>query len=292
MTLPFYYSFKEFTAHYKADLSIWLKENSGKNETDYLKWIYSLAGYYLGYQWFNVDSPKYSVTDMSFGAEGITTEYDISNYVSIFIGVVEGNLIKKFNLFNDNKLAEFLYDFDGDLRDFIRHERFWFDGAAYLLIPFFDIEKEKVGRRTVYDENNEPLIYEGETIHEDGEFKMGTLYFDYDGYEIFLEEIKLIIEFILEKLDAETEKPETKSNLTIPEKIVLLEQLGVFVKLTKDGVRPENEYKIIQRLIGGDYNNVKKYCLNRKTKNKSFKGYQITDKHRNAIKNFYNSKTY
>lgn len=251
MTLPFYYSFKEFTAHYRADLSIWLKENTGKSEMDYLKWIYSLAGHYLGYQWFNVDIPKYCVTDMSFGAEGITTEYDISNYVSIFIGVVEGNLIKKFNLFNDNKLAEFLYDFKDDLKDFIRHERFRFDGAAYLLIPFFNITKERVYSRAVYNENNTPLISEGEIIREDGDFKIGMFYFDYDGYEIFLEEVKLISAFILQKIAPEAkENAETKSNLTIPEKIALLEQLGVFAKFAKDGVRPENEYKIIQRLIG------------------------------------------
>ncbi len=294
MALPFYYTFKEFKDNYTTDLKEWLKENPKKSEVDYLMWVYSLAGHYVGYQKFNEEIPKYSVTDMSFGAEGITTQYDISNYVSIFIGVVENNLIKKFNLLNYNEFMEFMYDFKGDLIDFVRHERFWFDGAVYLLIPFFEIGKEKSDRREVYDENNELVKNrKDEVVYEKGEFKMGILYFNYEKYEAFLEEAKLINKFILGQIVPEAkEEPEVKSNATIPEKIALLEQLGVFSKLVKDGVRPENEYKIIQRLIGGNYNNIKKYCLNRKTKNRSSKDYQITEKHRNAAKSFYNSKTY
>ncbi|MET3537270.1 hypothetical protein [Chryseobacterium limigenitum] len=294
MDLPFYYSYKEFTDNNKTDFELWLQDNSGKNEIDYLKWLYSLAGYYVGYREFEDETPKYTLTDMSFGVDGITTEYEIPNYVSIFIGVLESNFKKKFNLCNDNKLVEFIYDFEGELINFVPHDRFYFNNVIYQLLPFFKIEKEIVEARSVYDDNNEPVVdEEGKTLFEEGNFKMGCVVFDYDKYLIFLGEMKLINEFILKKIAPERQKEkESKSNLTTPEKIALLEHLGVFTKLVKDGVSPENEYKIIHNLIGGSYTNIKKYCLNRKTKNKSSKDYQINEKHKNTIRNFYNSKTY
>ncbi|WP_080780573.1 hypothetical protein [Chryseobacterium phocaeense] len=294
MNIPFYYSFREFTDHYKADLKYWLRGNKERNEIKYLKILYSRAGFLVGYREFKFKDPKYAVIDMSFGVEGITTEYDIQNYVSICIGVLESNFRKKFNLCNDNRLVEFIYDFEDDFINFVRHERFYFNNTIYQLLPFFKIGKEIVEARVVYDDNNEPVKDgEGNTMFEEGRFKMGVILFDYDQYFAFLNEMKLINTFILEKITPEIkEEAEMKSNLTIPEKIALLEHLGMFAKLVKDGVSSENEYKIIYNLIGGSYTNVKKYCLNRRSNNKSSKDYQITEKHRMKIKNFYNSKSY
>lgn len=299
MDLPFYYTFQEFKENYEKDLNDWLKQNSGRSEIEYLANLYSFAGHYVGYREFDQHHHKYTLTDMSFGADGITYDYDISNYVSIFIGVVESNFKKKFNLSNNTEIAEFLYTFDGNFRDYVKHERFWFNNVIYLLLPFFLIEKAVLTIRTVYDDHDHPVKDDrGETVFEEGEFGEGCILFDYDRYNLFLDEVKQINTFLIGKLrpekkeESKIKETEGKSILSIPEKIVLLERLGVFARLVKDGVSPENEYKIIHNLIGGSYSNVKKYCLNRKTKNKSSKDYQITEKHKNRIKNFYNSKTF
>lgn len=300
MDYPFYYTFQEFKDNYQNDFKKWLNENSTGTEVEYLDNLYSCAGYYVGYREFDQEDHRYVLSDMSFGAVGIAYEYDITNYVSIFIGVLESNFKEKFKLTNNKKVADFLYNFDGDFTDYVSHERFMFNNVIYQLTPFFYINKVIIKERVVYDDYDEPVKDErGETLFEEGEFGEGRIFFNFDRYILFLDEVKQINQFILEKINPEKEQEnntkvaiDEKSIFSIPEKIVLLEKLGVFAKLIKDGVSPENEYKIIQNLIGGSYSNVKKYCLNRKTKNKSSKDYQITEKHKNKIRNFYNSKTF
>jgi len=291
MKLPFYYSFKEFTDNYNSDLKQWLKENSDKDEIYYLNELYSNKGY----KEFNKSTPQYSTIDMSFGRQGIGYEYDIFDFVSIVIGVIEDNFKKKFCLNNENELAEFIYSFEGEFEEFTAHERFWFiSNTTYLLMPFLTINKEIRKKKVIYNENNEYVKDEkGNLIFEEGNFPVGEIIFNHDKYNVFLDEMKLISTFILGKIAPEIqEEKQTKSNLTTPEKIVLLEHLGVFARLVKDGVSPENEYRIIYNLIGGSYTNIKKYCLNRKTNNKSSKDYQINEKHKSTIRNFYNSKIY
>lgn len=108
------------------------------------------------------------------------------------------------------------------------------------------------------------------------------------GYLIFLN-FKRSLRQKQQKLKIENEA-KSFTPFSTPEKIALLEHLGVFAKLYKDGVKAEDQYKVIENLIGGS--NIRKYCLNLKNNNKTYPNkYQITDKHKERVKKFYNSKT-
>jgi hypothetical protein len=319
MDLPFYYSFKDFEENYTKDLNNFIDKYQNAREIDFLKEIKRLCLY-----WTKVEYGGRVFNNLIWTKEFTYSEYegfssdDAEITLDMFAYIVDCN-VKHYLPFIGNPFHSFsnidpFGDDDDDgiiimhpiehLFSLIENQR---KRPDYFHIPndYKSIHKKYLLDKIYHLEYFHFLYYEDGTIKADNEkFKD----FGFAVFKIMDEIDRRIKLFELQKNNIipvngnsnenkkqeiyKEEEQEDISNLTTPEKIALLEYLGVFAKLIKDGVSPENEYKIIHNLIGGSYTNIKKYCLNRKTKNKSSKDYQITEKHKSKIKNFYNSKTF
>ena len=89
------------------------------------------------------------------------------------------------------------------------------------------------------------------------------------------------VEIQKEQIKGKYQKPKsnTKQSLSSPEKIAVLYEIGIGTILNKMPVQ-EDKYRFIHELIGGNYDNVKKYMMNGLTKD-----------HHLKAKDFINSKT-
>jgi hypothetical protein len=318
MDLPFYYSFKEFEENYTKDLNHFIDKYQNAREIDFLKEIKRLCLF-----WTKVENGLRVFNNLIWTKEFTYSEYegfssdDAEITLDMFAYIVDcnvkhylpfiGNPFKYFPNIDpfgdeDENDEDLIIDPFEHLFSLIESQR---KRPDYFRIPndYTSIHKKYLLDKIYHLEYFHFLYYEDSTIKADNEkFK------DF-GFAVFkimdeidrktklfeLQKNNIVSVNINENKKQEIHKEqeqETGSSLTTPEKIALLEYLGVFAKFTRDGVSPENEYKIIHNLIGGSYTNIKKYCLNRKTKNKSSKDYHVTEKHKSKIKNFYNSKTF
>lgn len=144
-------------------------------------------------------------------------------------------------------------------------------------------------------EKRKPIFNEFDAIYHSEQFRgiaIGYICKEYSKILCFIEDEKIKIEISNQTTPTEPIPTEPPSKLNAPEKIAVLELLGVFGEIARKGVKPENEFRIIQSLIGGNETNIKTYCLNRKNKNNSSDKCQITDKHKENAKNFLNSKSW
>lgn len=317
MYLTFYHSFKDFEENYTKDLNYFIDKYQNAREIDFLKEIKRLCLF-----WTRVENGIRIFNNLIWTKEYTYSEYDGFSVdeeeitLDLFSHIVDCNFkhylpfignpfdyFPSIDPFGDDPVDEnLLINPIEELFSLIEKSR---NRSDYFRIPndYKSVHKKFLLDKSYHLEYFHFLYYENGIIKADNEkfkdfgFAIFKIMDEIDRktrkFEVQKNNIASVNENINEneKQQAHAEK-EPKSNLTTPEKIALLEHLGMFTKLVKDGVSPENEYKIIHNLIGGSYTNIKKYCLNRKTGNKSSKDYQITEKHKNKIKNFYNSKTF
>lgn len=75
----------------------------------------------------------------------------------------------------------------------------------------------------------------------------------------------------------------------IPIRIALLDSLNLLGELNNSVPNKENIYRIIHAIVGGNEDNVKKYCLSHIGRN-SLSQKQITKKHKEFAKRYINEE--
>ena len=105
----------------------------------------------------------------------------------------------------------------------------------------------------------------------------------YDDLEKNVNDVLNFIDVEIQREEIKGEKPKqlnsNRTDLSAPEKIAVLYEIGIQETLNKIPVQ-EDKYRFIHSLIGGSYDNVKKYMVNGLSKDNKLKA-----------KDFINSKT-